>query len=73
MLSSLNFIVICVFDFYRYTNPDGRCSELITKDEIKPGRFKLHFDTDKYYELRNNDRLFPFIEVILNHIKSIYI
>ncbi|XP_075229540.1 uncharacterized protein LOC142329087 isoform X2 [Lycorma delicatula] len=49
-----------------YTNPDGRCSELISRDEIKPGRFKLHFDTDRYYELRNNDRLFPFIEIVFD-------
>lgn len=48
---------------YRITNPVGRCEDLINRNDLKPGRFKLHFDTDRYFNLRNQDTIFPFIEV----------
>ncbi|XP_039286616.1 uncharacterized protein LOC111063252 isoform X5 [Nilaparvata lugens] len=44
------------------TNLDGRCADLIDRESVKPGRYRLHFDTHQYFELRGLDCLFPFIE-----------
>lgn len=48
------------------TNPVGRCEDLISRTDLKPGRFKLHFDTDRYFNLRNQDTIFPFIEIVFD-------
>lgn len=48
------------------TNPVGRCEDLINRSDLKPGRFKLHFDVDRYFSLRNQDTIFPFIEVVFD-------
>lgn len=45
------------------TNPDGRCATLLERSNFTAGRYKLHFDVDKYFELRKQDTLYPFIEV----------
>lgn len=58
MIKPVNFI-------YSFTNPDGRCNEFISREDFKAGRFKLHFDVDKYFELRKLDTIYPFIEVSL--------
>uniref|UniRef100_A0A1B6E0C5 hydroxyisourate hydrolase n=2 Tax=Clastoptera arizonana TaxID=38151 RepID=A0A1B6E0C5_9HEMI len=46
-----------------FTNPVGRCEHLISTANLTPGRFKLHFDVHRYYELRNQDTAFPFVEI----------
>lgn len=45
------------------TNKDGRCSSLIERKEFLAGRYKLHFDTDRYFELERKETLYPFVEV----------
>ncbi|XP_034255261.1 uric acid degradation bifunctional protein TTL isoform X3 [Thrips palmi] len=45
------------------TNQDGRCSSLIQKQEFVAGRYKLHFDTDRYFELERKETLYPFVEI----------
>ncbi|CAH0768891.1 unnamed protein product [Bemisia tabaci] len=46
------------------TNGDGRANSLLLKPkELKPGRYKLHFDTERYYAIRNINPLYPFIEI----------
>ncbi|XP_054276003.1 probable 5-hydroxyisourate hydrolase R09H10.3 isoform X1 [Macrosteles quadrilineatus] len=48
------------------TNPLGRCNEFISKEEFKPGRFKLHYDVDRYFELQKQDYFFPFVEIVFD-------
>ncbi|RZF48085.1 hypothetical protein LSTR_LSTR002151 [Laodelphax striatellus] len=48
------------------TNPDGRCADLIDRESVKPGRYKMHFETHQYFELRGLDCLFPFVEVVFD-------
>lgn len=45
------------------TNQDGRCNSLIQKQEFAAGRYKLHFDTDRYFELERKETLYPFVEI----------
>jgi 5-hydroxyisourate hydrolase len=45
------------------TNPDGRYTNFIQKADFTAGRYKLHFDVDRYFELRKLESLYPFIEV----------
>lgn len=55
-----------MFFFYcisRLTNPDGRYTNFIQKADFTAGRYKLHFDVDRYFELRKLESLYPFIEV----------
>lgn len=48
---------------FRITSQDGRCNKLIEKSEFVAGRYKLHFDTDRYFELERKETLYPFVEV----------
>lgn len=45
------------------TNQDGRFSNFLSRDDFTAGRYKLHFDVDRYFELRKQESLYPFIEV----------
>ncbi|XP_066582404.1 uncharacterized protein [Prorops nasuta] len=50
------------------TNPDGRCTDLADNKKIKftAGRYKLHFDVDKYFTLRRIETMYPFIEIVFD-------
>ncbi|XP_034947271.1 uncharacterized protein [Chelonus insularis] len=50
------------------TSPNGRCNDLVdtTKTHFTPGRYKLHFDVDKYFSLRRIETMFPFIEIVFD-------
>lgn len=48
------------------TNSDGRCSQLLEKGEFLTGRYKLHFDVDKYFEAQKIASLYPFIEIVFD-------
>ena len=48
----------------RFTNPDGRYCSFIQRSDFTAGRYKLHFDVDRYFELRKVESLYPFIEVL---------
>lgn len=48
------------------TNTDGRCSQLLEKGEFLIGRYKLHFDVDKYFEAQKIPSLYPFIEIVFD-------
>jgi len=52
-----------LYHIYRLTNPDGRYTNFIQKADFTAGRYKLHFDVDRYFELRKLESLYPFIEV----------
>lgn len=59
---NLSFYPTTLFIF-SVTNQDGRCNSLIQKQEFVAGRYKLHFDTDRYFELERKETLYPFVEV----------
>ncbi|XP_063244824.1 uncharacterized protein LOC134546172 isoform X2 [Bacillus rossius redtenbacheri] len=48
------------------TNPDGRCTGFAKKQAFVAGRYKLHYDVDRYYEHRKIDSLYPFIEIVFD-------
>ncbi|XP_046734477.1 uncharacterized protein LOC124404416 [Diprion similis] len=50
------------------TSVDGRCADLvdISKYSFTAGRYKLHFDVDKYFTLRRIDTMYPFIEIVFD-------
>lgn len=52
------------------TNPDGRFSNFLTRDDFTAGRYKLHFDVDRYFEMRKQESLYPFIEVKYYYLRS---
>ncbi|XP_068085993.1 uncharacterized protein [Anabrus simplex] len=52
-----------------FTNPDGRYTEFIERASFVAGRYKLHFDVDRYFELRRQETLYPFIEIVFD-VKS---
>lgn len=45
------------------TNSDGRFGNFLEPSDFSPGRYKLHFDVDRYFELKKQESLYPFIEV----------
>lgn len=47
------------------TNSDGRCAELLQRDAFRNGRYKLHFNVDKYFKSIRTSSIYPFIEVSL--------
>ncbi|XP_064404869.1 5-hydroxyisourate hydrolase-like [Halichondria panicea] len=47
------------------TNSDGRCGPLITMEQLKPGTYRMHFDTATYFASQNNNQPFyPYAEVV---------
>jgi len=55
--------ILFLYCVFRLTNPDGRYTNFIQKADFTAGRYKLHFDVDRYFELRKLESLYPFIEV----------
>lgn len=52
------------FSFGRYTNDDGRCLGLISVGQLKPGTYKMFFDTGMYFASQGNSKPFyPYVEV----------
>lgn len=45
------------------TNADGRFANFLDRSDFSSGRYKLHYDVDRYFELRKQESLYPFIEV----------
>ncbi|XP_011644102.1 LOW QUALITY PROTEIN: uncharacterized protein LOC105431545 [Pogonomyrmex barbatus] len=48
------------------TNVDGHCNDLVEKVNGTIGRYKIHFDVDKYFTLKRVDTMFPFVEVVFD-------
>ncbi|KOX78431.1 hypothetical protein WN51_07838 [Melipona quadrifasciata] len=50
------------------TSPNGRCIDLVdnTKVNFTTGRYKIHFDVDKYFTLRRIETMYPFIEIVFD-------
>ncbi|XP_050301001.1 uncharacterized protein LOC126739384 [Anthonomus grandis grandis] len=50
----------------RLTDAMGRCSDFFNNRKFTPGRYKLHLDVDRYFESKNVESVFPFIEIIFD-------
>ncbi|XP_012279327.1 myb-like protein V isoform X2 [Orussus abietinus] len=50
------------------TTPNGHCNDLgdPTKWNFTAGRYKIHFDVDKYFTLRRIETMYPFIEIVFD-------
>ncbi|XP_048192598.1 5-hydroxyisourate hydrolase-like [Perognathus longimembris pacificus] len=53
-----------------YTDPDGRCPGLLTPGQMKPGTYKLSFDTEAYWKKRGQESFYPYVEVVFNIAKE---
>jgi 5-hydroxyisourate hydrolase len=46
------------------TDQDGRCAQLLPENEaLKPGIYRLSFDTVSYFNARKIDCLYPSVEI----------
>ncbi|CAH0547725.1 unnamed protein product [Brassicogethes aeneus] len=48
------------------TNSAGRFSQFMERTDFTPGRYKLHYDVDRYFESRKQVSLYPFIEIVFD-------
>ncbi|XP_072744631.1 uncharacterized protein [Anoplolepis gracilipes] len=48
------------------TNAEGYCIDLVEKVNCTIGRYKIHFDVDKYFTLRRIETMFPFVEIVFD-------
>lgn len=47
-----------------HTDPDGRCGQLLPRDELSPGMYRLCFDTASYFRSQKILSLYPTVEVV---------
>jgi len=48
----------------KLTNEDGRASQFLTGEELRPGIYKMVFNTGDYFAKKNSPAFHPFIEVV---------
>ncbi|XP_015171490.1 PREDICTED: uncharacterized protein LOC107063871 isoform X2 [Polistes dominula] len=50
------------------TSLNGRCLDLLdnVKVNFTAGRYKMHFDIDKYFTVRKIETMYPFIEIVFD-------
>ncbi|ENN71018.1 hypothetical protein HUJ04_003370 [Dendroctonus ponderosae] len=48
------------------TDNKGRCSSFFKEPTFSSGRYKLHYDVDKYFLARKQHSVFPFIEIVFD-------
>ncbi|XP_047372800.1 5-hydroxyisourate hydrolase-like [Sciurus carolinensis] len=53
-----------------YTDPSGRCLGLLSPGQMKPGTYKLSFDTEGYWEERGQESFYPYVEVVFTITKE---
>uniref|UniRef100_A0A8D2E332 5-hydroxyisourate hydrolase n=1 Tax=Sciurus vulgaris TaxID=55149 RepID=A0A8D2E332_SCIVU len=53
-----------------YTDPDGRCPGLLRPGQMKPGTYKLSFDTESYWKERGQESFYPYVEVVFTITKE---
>ena len=51
----------------RVTNSDGRIPDLLRKDtSLKPGTYKMHFDTKAYFDQQDVATFYPYVEIVFD-------
>ncbi|XP_048648631.1 5-hydroxyisourate hydrolase-like isoform X1 [Marmota marmota marmota] len=53
-----------------YTDLDGRCPGLLRPGQMKPGTYKLSFETQGYWNERGQESFYPYIEVVFTITKE---
>ncbi|VTJ68995.1 Hypothetical predicted protein [Marmota monax] len=53
-----------------YTDLDGRCPGLLRPGQMKPGTYKLSFETQGYWKERGQESFYPYIEVVFTITKE---
>ncbi|KYB28295.1 uncharacterized protein LOC655985 isoform X2 [Tribolium castaneum] len=48
------------------TNLNGKFGGFVDRADFSTGRYKLHYDVDRYFEARKQDSMYPFIEVVFD-------
>ncbi|XP_062418739.1 5-hydroxyisourate hydrolase-like [Pungitius pungitius] len=48
------------------TDEDGRCSGLGAREALRPGTYKLRFETGSFWESRGRTSFFPYVEVVFS-------
>ncbi|XP_076265047.1 uncharacterized protein LOC143199145 isoform X2 [Rhynchophorus ferrugineus] len=48
------------------TDTFGRYNDSIKPGNFSPGRYKLHYDVDRYFEANKQTSVFPFIEIVFD-------
>lgn len=46
-----------------YTDVDGHCPGLLRSGQMKPGTYKLSFDTESYWKKMGQENFYPHVEV----------
>ena len=46
-----------------FTDPDGRCRDLLVPDQVTAGRYRLLFNTAPYFAHLEQDTLYPEISI----------
>ena len=47
------------------TDADGRCKHLLPETEtLRPGVYRIHFETSAYYKQHQLDGLYPYVEIV---------
>uniref|UniRef100_H0VV26 5-hydroxyisourate hydrolase n=1 Tax=Cavia porcellus TaxID=10141 RepID=H0VV26_CAVPO len=47
-----------------YTDADGHCPGLLRSGQMKPGIYKLSFNTESYWKKMGQDSFYPYVEVV---------
>ncbi|XP_065160402.1 uncharacterized protein [Atheta coriaria] len=48
------------------TNVEGRFWHFIERRDFSSGRYKLHYDVDRYFEAKKQDTIYPFVEIVFD-------
>jgi 5-hydroxyisourate hydrolase len=47
------------------TDADGRCKQLLPSTQtLRPGIYRVHFETDVYYKRNQVEGLYPYVEIV---------
>ncbi|KAL3275869.1 hypothetical protein HHI36_020608 [Cryptolaemus montrouzieri] len=50
-----------------FTNHNGWFSKFLDGINFTAGRYKLHYDVDRYFESKKQESLYPFIEIVFDY------
>lgn len=46
------------------TNSDGRVADLLEPGPLRPGTYRMYFDTAAYWDQRGSRGFYPFVEIV---------
>ncbi|CAH1119639.1 unnamed protein product [Phaedon cochleariae] len=48
------------------TGSTGKVTDFLARSDFTLGRYKLHYDVDRYFEARKQNTMYPFIEIVFD-------